>query len=148
MPILSHKNVNYVISTLYYAKKSIGYPFFPILHEKNNSSYANILSKNVGTFSKNTLFFHPYFVNKRIFSQIFMYFFFKLVLEKPPILMPTFGQRNVNSDKNTLYYGPKKSIDPFFLFFIKKYNTALIPIFCRKPSILTKTGCSHVIFFF
>ena len=48
-------------------------------------------------------------------------FFFQFVLEKPPILMPIFGQRNVNSDKNTLYYGPKKSIDPFFRFFIKKY---------------------------
>ena len=82
--------------------------FSDFSRKKEQQLVCQYFVENVGTFSKNTLFFHPYFVNKRLFSQIFMYFVFQFVLEKPPILMPIFGQRNVNSDKNTLYYGPKK----------------------------------------
>ena len=77
--------------------------------------------------------------------------------------MPIFGQKNVNSVKTTLYYGPKKSIGcPFFPIFHEKITAAifcqkkvhslkntllLCPYFVKKTSILSKTQCSHVIFF-
>ena len=62
--------------------------------------------------------------------------------------MPIFGQKNVNSVKNTLYYGPNKSIRyPFFRFFMKKYCSHT-HILLKKLFILTKTRCSHVIFFY
>ena len=78
--------------------------------------------------------------------------------------MPVFGQKNVNSAKTTLYYGPTKSIGcPFFPIFHEKIP-ALMTIFCQKnvhslknkllsclyfvkKSILSKTLRSHVIFF-
>ena len=47
--------------------------------------------------------------------------FFQIFHEKPPAVMPIFGQKNVNSVKTTLYYGPKKSIGcPFFSIFFEK----------------------------
>ena len=78
--------------------------------------------------------------------------------------MPIFGQKNVNSIKTTLYYGPKKSIGcPFFPIFYEKIiflmpifyqknvhslkNTMLsCPHFVKKTSIFSITQCSHVIF--
>ena len=78
--------------------------------------------------------------------------------------MHMIGQKNVNSVKTTLYYGPKKSIGcPFFPISHEK-NTAFMSIFCqkrsfskikqlsclyfvKKTSTLLKTKCSHVIFF-
>ena len=46
--------------------------------------------------------------------------------------MSIFGQKNVNSVKTTLYYGPKKSTGcPFFPILHEKIN-ALMPIFCQK----------------
>ena len=118
IPIFSQKNVKSVISTLYYAKKSIRYPFFPILHEKNNSSYANILSKNVGTFSKNTLFFYPYFVN-RLFFQIFMYFF-PICPWKTP-----YSHAHIWSKKRQFW-------QKYIILWAKKVNRPFFPIFHKK----------------
>ena len=58
--------------------------------------------------------------------------------------MPIFGQKNVNSVKTTLYYGPTKSIGcPFFPICHEKI-TALMPIFGQKNVLsLEKKLCSH-----
>ena len=49
--------------------------FSDFSRKKEQQLVCQYFVKNVGTFSKNTLFFYPHFVNKRLFSQIFMYFF-------------------------------------------------------------------------
>ena len=91
--------------------------------------------------------------------------FFQIFHEKPHAGMPIFGQKNVNFVKTTINYGPKKSKGyPFVSYFHEKIST-LMPIFCqknahskkitlvscpyfvKKTSIISKTRCSHVIFF-
>ena len=91
--------------------------------------------------------------------------FFQFFYEKLTAVMPIVGQKNVNTDKTTLFYGPKKSIrcSSFRLFtkkslllcpyFVKKRpfstkNLLSRPYSLKKMSILSKTLCSHVIFFF
>ena len=118
---------------------------------------------------KNTLFSCPYFVQKTsILSKktVLSSHFFQLLHVKPNAVMPIFGQNNVNSCTTTLYYGPKKSIGcPLFSIFHEKIN-ALMLLFCQKnvhslkktlllrpyfskkgTSTISKTLCSHVIFF-
>ena len=57
--------------------------------------------------------------------------------------MPTFGQKNVNSVKNT-HYGPKKSVGcHFFHFFTKKllpnaHISSKKRQFCQKYTLWTK----------
>ena len=63
--------------------------------------------------------------------------------------MPMLGQKNVKSDKNTQYYGPKKSIGcPIFFKNVHSLKKQCFHahIF-KKMSILSKTRCSHVICF-
>ena len=45
--------------------------------------------------------------------------------------MPTFGQKNVNSVKNT-HYGPKKSIGCHFFSIFSRKNYCLMPIYIFK----------------
>ena len=135
-------------------------------------------------FTKKLLLSCPYYVNKRPFSKkhtallaifcqknfhaltntVLSCHFFQIFHEEHPTVMPVFGQKNVNSAKTTLYYGPTKSIGcPFFPIFYEKLP-ALMTIFCQKnvhslknkllsclyfvkKSILSKTLRSHVIFF-
>ena len=62
--------------------------FSDFSRKKEQQLVCQYFVENVGTFSKNTLFFYPYFVNKRLFSQIFMYFFFNLFLKNPLFSCP------------------------------------------------------------
>ena len=92
-------------------------------------------------FTKKLLLSCPYYVNKRQFSKkhtallaifcqknfhaltntVLSCHFFQIFHEEHPTVMPVFGQKNVNSAKTTLYYGPTKSIGcPFFRFVMKK----------------------------
>ena len=88
--------------------------------------------------------------------------FFQIFHEKSIPFMSIFGQKNVNSVKTRLYYRPQNSIRQFFVRIYTK-NTALMPIFyqktsilkkhivltpifCKKMSIRSKTRCSRVIF--
>ena len=90
--------------------------------------------------------------------------FFQIFNEKLPAVMHMIGQKNVNSVKTTLYYGPKKSIGCLFFPISHEKITALMSIICqkrpfsktkylsclyfvKKTSTLLKTKCSHVIFF-
>ena len=49
--------------------------------------------------------------------------------EKPSVVTPLCGQKNVNSVKITLYYGQKNKDARFFSIFHKKI-IALVQIFC------------------
>ena len=95
------------------------------------------------SISKNTMFSCP---------------FFSVFYEKNPFaFMQKIGQKNVNSVKITVYYGLKVNRMPLFSeFFQKNYGSHAhillkikqlsCPYFVKKPSILSKTWCSHVIF--
>ena len=97
-------------------------------------------------------------------NTLLSYHFFQNFHEKPSIVMPLFGQKNVSSVKTTIYYGRKKSIGCFFFCYFSRKNyysnahvlkrrpfskNALLscPYFVEKTSNLSKTQCSHVIFF-
>ena len=102
--------------------------------------------------SKKTQCSHAYFLSKKCqLSQkhcaLISFFSFH---EKPPAVMPILGQKNVNSDKTTKCYGPKKSIG-CRIFFKNVYfhkNTAFIRVFCQKNVYSLKTQCCHVICFY
>ena len=112
---------------------------------------------------KNPLFSCLCFVKKSPLSQkhALPMSFFQIFHEKSIPFMSIFGQKNVNSVKTTLYYRPQNSIRQFFVRIYTK-NTALMPIFyqktsilkkhivltpifCKKMSIRSKTLCSRVI---
>ena len=118
MPIFDQKNVNSVKTTLYYgSKKSIGYPFFRFVKEIT-SLMPLFWQENVHS-RKNTLLVSPYFIKKRLVFQntVLSSNFSNFSWKTPPI----FGQKNVNSFKTTIYYGPNKSIRcPFLPIFHKK----------------------------
>ena len=85
-------------------------------------------------FIKNPLLSCPYVVPKRKFCQNYTIsvpeksiecLFFPICHEKPIAIMPILCQKRQFSIK----------------------HTALMPIFCQKTSTLSKTQCSHVIFF-
>ena len=107
-------------------------PFFLFFYEKkkNSSSYANIFSKNVGTFSKNTLLLFLYFINKRVFSQIYMYFFLHFVLKKPLLSCRYLVKKRQFCQNCIILLAKKVNIISFFP--ISRKNTALIPIFFQK----------------
>ena len=108
--------------TIFWVQKVNRMPFFPDFSRKNNCSYTHILSKNVHSL-KNTLFSCPYFVKKTSIltkTHCSHIIFFSIFHEKPPIVMPQFGQKNGNSDKTTLFYGRKKSIGSLFSGFLRK----------------------------
>ena len=63
--------------------------------------------------------------------------FIQIFHEKSIPFMSIFGQKNVNSVKTRLYYRPQNSIRQFFVRIYTK-NTALMPIFYQKTSILKK----------
>ena len=138
MPTFGQINVNSFNTTLYHGpKQTIRSPSFPIFHEKNNCSHAQILSKKP-SFSKkhNALIpiFYPKIVHSlknTVLSCHFFNFFMKNHLLSCPYLV-----KNVNSVRTTLQDGPKKSIGcPFFPIFHEKITT-LMPTFCQKTSIL------------
>ena len=116
-------------------------------------------------FFKKTPCTHAYILpKKRPLSQKYNYLMSFLSKFLPFAATPLFGQKNVNSVKTTLYYRPKKSGCLFFLIFQEIINslvpifcqenvlspknlTTVMPIFCKKMSILSKTQFSNVIFF-
>ena len=113
-----------ILSKLRYimGQKSQQDAFFSIfLRKKNSSSDANIFSKSVDTFSKNTLLVCPYFVNKRVFSQIYMYFFFSICFTKTPSLMPIFGKKTSILSKLHYIIGQKSQYNTLFSDSMKKY---------------------------
>ena len=94
-------------------KSQIGYPFFPIFHEKITFHMPLCCYKNVNFI-------------KSLFFQLFH--------EKPPAVMPIYSKKNVNSAKTTLlYYGPKNSKGLVCLFTIF-HNISLLlrPYFVKK----------------
>ena len=186
-------NVNSVkISLLYKPKSQWDAPFSKYLSWKNDFSYALILSKKC-QFSKKTLlscpyfikkhslknttipclFFSnkrdllscPYFVKKTLFSKntAIPCLFFRIFIQNRNTVMPKSGQKNVNSVKTILSYGPKKlKWSPCFPILNEK-ATLFKPILCWKnvhslkstmhlcqyfvksTSIFSKLWCSHVI---
>ena len=108
-PIYCQKSLNSVKTTLYYGpKKSKGYPFFSNFSRKNDRSHAHILSKKRSFSKKHTAIF-PIFVKKCYFSikHVALISNYSFFCEKPPVVMPISGQKNVNSVKTTQYHGLK-----------------------------------------
>ena len=114
---LIKKNLNYVKTKVYYGpKNSIGSLFFKFLTKKSLLSCLYFVKKR--QFSRKLTALMPIFCQKkRPFSQKHSapMSFFSNFHEKSLPVMPIFGQKNVNSVKTTLYFGPKKSIG--YLFF-------------------------------
>ena len=106
-------------------------PFFSDFERKNHHSYVYILSKN-RKISKKSAVFMPMFC--RLFQKHALPMsFFQIFHENSIPFMSIFGQKNVNR----LYYRPQNSIRQFFVRIYTK-NTALMPIFYQKTSILKK----------
>ena len=154
MPIFCQKNVNSLKNTalmpIFYQKTfsqkhDDPMSFFSL--KKETCSHAHILSKNL--YSLKTWRYH-------VFSLEFF-------IKNRNTVMPKSGQKNVNSVKTILSYGPQKSKwCPFFPILNEK-ATLFMPIFCWKnvhplkntmhlypyfvksTSIYSKSWCSHVI---
>ena len=77
----------------------------------------------------------PYFVKKPLFSKKtrrYHVFSLEFFIKNRNTVMPKSGQKNVNSVKTILSYGPKKSKwCPFFPILNEK-ATLFMPIFCWK----------------
>ena len=94
---------------------------------------------------QNALLSSPYLIKKCPVSQKHCSdAIFSNLVFKSPAVKPIFCQKNVNSVKTTLYYGPKKSMRCYFCSDISAKISALMPIFCQKNDrFLKKTCCSH-----
>ena len=131
MPILDQKSVHSIKTTLYYGQKSQQHTLFSIFHEQitalvptlckkcpfseNHCSQIHILSKNVHYL-------------KTLCSDItFVKLFMKIILLS-----------SSNSDKPTLYYGPKSIQGVFFFFIFHVKIAAFMPIFCQTKRPFTK----------
>ena len=83
-------------------------PFFSDFSRKNRLSHVHILSRKHHS-RKNTLLSSPYFIKKRPVSQKHCgaMLFLQNFQEKIPAVKLIFGQKDINSVKTKLYYGPK-----------------------------------------
>ena len=108
MPIFGQKNVNFVKIKLYYGpEKSIRYPFFRFFTTKYLLSCPYFFKKK--PFSKNHAVLMATFsqINVDSLKNTVLSCFFFIFHEKPTRLSyPYLVQKNVNSDKTTLYLDP------------------------------------------
>ena len=123
---------------------------FSIFLWKTPSSHAHIWSKKPPFCENDTLLWAKkvnsmhwahILSKKRPLSQKHnaLVTFFSIFHEKPPAVMPIFGQKNVNSVKTTLYYGSKKvNRMPFFSDFSQKINCSHAHIFSKKSQFSKK----------
>ena len=73
--------------------------------------------------------------------------FFKIFNEKTPSFIHMVGQKNVNSVKTTLFYGPKKSIgSPYFPTFHEKKYCSHAHILSKNVHSLKNTVLSCIFF--
>ena len=157
MPIFCRKNVHPFINNLFSCN------YLHIFQEKTQAVMPIFLVKKRGFYQNYTILwdkkwigYHfsnfyekitaliPRFCKKRLFSKniLLSCHFFQILHEKSPAAMPTFGPKNVNFIKRTLYYGPKKSIRCLFCpILMKKLPLALI--FCHKNVHSQKRQFSH-----
>ena len=119
---------------------------------KKHCSHAHILSKNIlsKTRRSHVFFFSkirdllscPYFVKKPLFSKKtrrYHVFSLEFFIKNRNTVMPKSGQKNVNSVKTILSYGPKKSKwYPFFPILNEKASL-FMPIF-RWKNVHCKSG--------
>jgi len=162
MPIFGQKNVNSVKTTLYYKPKNSIRPPFVRIYLKNTVLMPIFYQKT--SILKKHIVLTPIFCKKCPFAQKHgvLASFFKILM-KYPCCNVHIWSTNVNAVQITLLFGWKKSIGcPFFHLSLKNdcsyahimskklqfSNIALMPIFCQKTSILSKTRRSHVIFFY
>ena len=86
----------------------------------------------------------------RPFSQnvLFPCSFFQIFHQKTPAVMSIFGQKNTNSVKTVLFYGPKKSIKfPFFQKIARKYpiiSTNKIKLHFKIPYNIKQKNVKNV----
>ena len=107
--------------TILWAQKVNRMPFIPIFTNKYQPSCPHFLQNNV-YYQKKKLLSCPYFVKKTsiLSKTVCSHVTFSIFLWKTPAVMPSFGQKNVNSVKTTLYYGTNKVYSmPFCWFFMK-----------------------------
>ena len=119
--------------------------FFPIYHEKISAPMPIFCQKKTSILYKHNAFM-PIFCQQNVHSfknTLLSCHIFQIFHLTPPHVILIFGQKNVNSVKTTLYYGPKKSIRcPFFPIFHEQI-TALMPLFCYQNVHFLKTLCFH-----
>ena len=140
--------------------------FLSDFSRKNHCSHAYILPKNLHS-PKNTMFSYPYLIKKssilwktQCSHVIFSIFFSK----NQQLLCPYLVKKRQFCQNYTILWAKKVNRMPFFSDFPRKNNnshahilstkrpfykkhTFLMPIFCQKTSILSKTPSSQVIFF-
>ena len=135
-------------------------PYFIKKHSLKNTTIPCLFFSN-----KRDLLSCPYFVKKTLFSKntAIPCLFFRIFIQNRNTVMPKSGQKNVNSVKTILSYGPKKlKWSPCFPILNEK-ATLFKPILCWKnvhslkstmhlcqyfvksTSIFSKLWCSHVI---
>ena len=136
-PIFGQKNVNAVNTTLCYGpNKSIWCPF-SWFFTKNNWSHARILSKK-RPFFKNHTAIMPIFCQKKPKSLkkyvLSFHIFFQILTEKPPVVIPVFGQKT-SILSNYIILWKKKSIRCLFLDFHEKVLLSC-PYLVKKMCVL------------
>ena len=110
----------------------------------------------------------PIFCQKNVSSlkkTVLPCYLFQIYHEKRYAVIPKSAQKNVNSVKTTLSYGPKKLIGSYFFPIFNQETTLLMPIFLskivrslkntmlscpyfiQKTYILSKAQCSSVILY-
>ena len=144
MPIFCQKNVNSVKITQYDQKSEEDVLFFGYFRKKA-LMHIYFQKKNVHSFKRHCPHAHILSKKTSIFSKTLCFYvnFFKIFIESPQLSCP-YLIKNINSIKTTLYYEQKKvNRMPFFPISHGKI-IALMPIFCKKTSILQKARCSQV----
>ena len=96
----------------YGSKKSIRYPFFSDFSRKISALIPIYCQENVLSL-KNKMLSFPYSVRKCQFSQNTMFSspFFQYNNEKPPAVMPIFGQKTSNLSKTHSIMGQKSQLE-------------------------------------
>ena len=109
IPISRHKNVKSVISTLYYAKKLIGYPFFRFCTKKQQLICKYFVKKRRYILKKHTALIPIIRQQTSNLSKYMLYFFFNLFLENPLFSCPYLVQKNPSNLSKLHYIMGQKS---------------------------------------
>ena len=138
MPIFCQVASSVKTTSDYGPKKSIGCHFSDFSQEIT-AVIPIFCQSNV--HSKNKLLSYPYIIKKRQFFQkhgaltsLFLFF-----MKNPQLSYPYLVKKKVNSVRTTTYYGPKKSIGCHFSPIFHEKIARLMPIFCKKKGLLSKS---------
>ena len=139
MPTFGQINVNSFNTTLYHGpKQTIRSPSFPIFHEKNNCSHAQILSKKP-SFSKKHNALIPIFYPKIVHSlknTVLSCHFFNFFMKNHLLSCPYLVKKRQFWQNYIIGWAKKVNRMPFFFLFFTKKSQLSCPHFVKKTSIL------------